>query len=127
MIRRTLAIPAALCLSGLVLVALAGTGCLVIDKGNVTYSQKGKPISDITLSQIVEGSTTRSELTALLGPPSRKTKADGGAKVYVYEYRELRRLDTQVFLVLRRHGNEERHQRLYFRFKGDVVEKFWQD
>ena len=121
---RTISEAVAACLLGL---ALFVSGCLVVDNGNVTYSQKGKPVSGTTLSRVVEGETTRPELTALLGAPSRKTKGDGGAQVYVYEYREERKQDAQVFLIMMRKGQQDRHQRLYFQFKDDVVEKFWQD
>ena len=84
-------------------------------------------VSQKTLDRIEPGTTSKSELVALLGEPTRKEELSDGAELYTYNYVKKTEKNVTVLLLLAVHEDDEDRNRLYFEIEDDVVRKFWQD
>ena len=65
----------------LMFVAVALGGCATA--GNKVI---GETSSAAVEAKVIEGKTTMSEVSALYGPPTKKSFTDGGSEVWTYEY-----------------------------------------
>ena len=118
---------AALLTLSLVLPAFSIGGCLVCGTSSVTYDGKGPMVSQKTLDRIEPGTTSKLELLALLGEPTRKEELSDGTELYTYNYVKKTEKNVTVLLLLAVHEDDEDRNRLYFEIEDDVVRKFWQD
>ncbi len=114
------------CLLALLVVGLLPlTGCFIYSS-DVSYGEKGAPVSDRTLEQIECGNTTRDWVVATLGEPSEEQITDGG-QVLKYRYRKTQESNT-VFLPFLIIDDETRHERtVYFEIKDGVVQRYWKE
>ena len=109
-----------------VLCSLPLGGC-VIYNSDVSYSGKGKPVSDSTLDQIECGTTTKDWVLATLGEPSHQSTTADGTEVLEYSYGK-KRDNHFVFLpfVIIKGGGEDK-QTVYFEISHGVVKNYWKE
>ena len=115
---------------GLLAVALATplalSGCIV--SGSRHIKTEGRYIGDQTLSMIEPGTTDMSWVLAVMGEPTRKsTLPDSQTQVWVWDYKRVRKANTEVLLVFDGDKRTETSQSVYVEFDGDVVRLAWRD
>lgn len=101
-------------------------GCVV--SGSRHVKTDGRYIGDQTLAMIEPGRTEKSWVHAVMGEPTRKSiLPDGQTEVWVWDYRRVRRANTEVLLVFDGHKRSETSQSVYVEFGGDIVRRAWRD
>ena len=100
-------------------------GCFIWNS-DVSYGDKGAPLSDATLKQIEAGTTTKAWVLATLGEPSEQSTSDTGAEVLKYKYSKKQESNVVMPFVI---VNDEKknQQTVYFQIKDGVVQKYWVD
>jgi len=102
------------------------TGCLIYNN-DVSYGEKGKPVSAGTLDQIECGETSKAWVLATLGDPSQQNRTQDGVEILQYRYN--RKKDNNFillpFLIVNDEG--ESTQTVYFEINDGVVTKYWQE
>jgi hypothetical protein len=102
------------------------TGCLVYSS-DVSYGDKGKPLSDHTLHQIECGQTTRDWVIATFGEPSQQRTTKDGLEVL--EYRYSRKKDNNFvllpFVIINDEGEDK--QTVFIEISDGVVKNYWQE
>lgn len=98
-------------------------GCFIWNS-DVSYGEKGAPLSGSTLEQIECGKTTRDWLTGTLGEPSEQSTTDGGVELLKYKYSKTQESNVVMPFVI---VNDEKknEQTVYFQVKDGVVQKYW--
>ena len=118
-IRRLIRVAATVCILPL-------AGCMIYNS-DVSYGDKGKPLSDSTLDQIECGKTTKDWIVATLGEPSEQSTTKDG--VEVLEYRYSRKKDNNFvllpFVIINDEG--ENKQTVYFEIRDGVVKNYWKE
>lgn len=101
-------------------------GCLIYHR-DVSYSGKGKPLSDSTLDQIECGTTTKDWVLATLGEPSRQSATADGTEIL--EYRYGKKLDNNFVFIpfVFVNGEDESKQTVYFEISDGVVKNYWKE
>ena len=113
------------CLAAVLCILPLG-GCLVYNS-DVSYSGKGRPLSDNTLDQIERGTTTKDWVLSTLGEPSHQsTRADG---TEILEYRYGKKRDNHFvlmpFVIIK--GGGENKQTVYFEVSNGIVKNYWKE
>jgi outer membrane protein assembly factor BamE (lipoprotein component of BamABCDE complex) len=101
------------------------TGCIVYH-GDVSYGEKGKPLSNGTLKRIECGTTSKDWLTATLGEPSQQRTTSDGTEIL--EYRYSKKKDNHFvmpFLIV--NDKNETMQTVFFEISDGVVKNYWKE
>ena len=110
-----------------VLAALLPLAGCIIYHSDVSYTGKGKPVSDSTLDRIECGTTTKDWIVTTLGEPSYQRTAQDGTEIL--EYRYGRKKDNNFvflpFMIINDEG--ETRQTVYFEISDGVVKNFWKE
>jgi len=101
-------------------------GCLIYHS-DVSYSGKGKPLSDNTLDQIECGTTTKDWVLATLGEPSNQSTTADGTEVLEYRYGKKRDKEFVFIPFVFINGEDENKQTVYFEIRDGIVENYWQE
>jgi hypothetical protein len=98
-------------------------GCFIWNS-DVSYGDKGAPLSGTTLKQIECGTTTKAWLLATLGEPSEQSTTDTGDELLKYKYSKNQESNVVMPFVI---VNDEKknQQTVYFQVKDDIVQKYW--
>lgn len=98
-------------------------GCFIWNS-DVSYGDKGAPLSDSTLKQIECGTTTKAWLSSTLGEPSEQSTTDAGAEILKYKYSKRQEGNVVMPFVI---VNDEKktEQTVYFQVEDGVVQKYW--
>jgi outer membrane protein assembly factor BamE (lipoprotein component of BamABCDE complex) len=118
-------IPTTAAAASLVALSLAATGCLVAGDNDIRVT--GTRVSAATLSTIEPGTTTETEVLALLGEPTRTVRLNE-KRVLVYEYERVEDKDTAIFLVFGGSSSKTEKQTTYIEVDSDgTVSRAWTD
>lgn len=101
-------------------------GCLIYHR-DVSYSGKGKPLSDSTLDQIETGTTTKDWVLATLGEPSNQSTTADGTEILEYCYGKKLDSDFVFIPFVFIDGKNENKQTVYFEIRDGVVQNYWQE
>ena len=113
------------CVLGVIAGILALAGCVIVNS-DVSYGEKGAPLSADTLEQIEPGETTRDWVVATLGEPSEQSTAEGGVEVLTYRYSCTRQGNLVMpFLIVNDEKTDE--QAVHFEISEGVVQRYWAD
>jgi outer membrane protein assembly factor BamE (lipoprotein component of BamABCDE complex) len=115
-----------MCACGLAMCLAAG-GCLVSSHARVSYGKSGPPVSDETLSRVEEGKTTKAWLLSVLGKPAGTKQVDDETEILTYEYTKKESANFHVLVLLGTSAKNEKHTRLYFEVRNDLVQRWWQE
>jgi len=98
-------------------------GCFVWNN-DVSYGEKGAPLSGSTLKQIECGKTTRDWLMVTLGKPSEQSTTDAGVELLKYKYSKTQESNVVMPFVI---VNDEKknEQTVYFQVEDGIVQKYW--
>ena len=113
---------------GLVAVLLAGLllpGCVVVAESNSKQIGKAYPGS-ASLQALEPGKVTRDAVTSLLGEPTRTTQLEADKELLVYEYRQTKRENVAIFLLLTANKKLETTQQVFVMLEDGVVTKVWE-
>ncbi len=113
-----------LILTMIVIGSLLPVGGCFIWNSDVSYGEKGAPLSDSTLKQIESGKTTRDWVVSTLGEPSEQSTTSEGAELLKYKYSKTQESNVVMPFVI---VNDEKKslQTLYLEVKDGVVQKYW--
>ncbi len=102
---------------------LPAAGCFIWNS-DVSYGEKGAPLSGSTLDQVECGKTTRDWVVVTLGEPSEQATTDAGVELLKYKYRRTQENNLVMPFVI---ANDEKRleQTVYFQVKDGVVQKYW--
>jgi len=115
------------CILALLIVGMLPLAGCFIYSNDVSYGEKGAPVSDRTLEQIECGKTTKNWVVATLGEPSQEETTKDGVEVLKYRYSKTEESNT-VFLPFLIVDDEKRHERtIYFEVKDGVVQRYWKE
>ena len=111
-------------LAAIVVGSLLPLGGCFIWNSDVSYGEKGAPLSDSMLKQIEAGKTTRDWVTSTLGEPSEQSTTSAGVELLKYKYSKNQQSNVVMpFLIV---NDEKKHeQTLYLEVKDGVVQKSW--
>ena len=101
-------------------------GCMVYSS-DVSYGEKGKPVSDRTLDQIECGHTTQEWVLATLGEPSRRSTTEKGTEVLEYRYSRKKDNNFVLLPILIVNDEGESVQSLFFEIDDGVVKDYWKE
>ncbi len=98
-------------------------GCFIWNS-DVSYGEKGAPLSGSTLKQVECGKTTRDWLMVTLGEPSEQSTTDAGIELLKYKYSKTQESNVVMPFVI---VNDEKknEQTVYFEVKDGIVQKYW--
>jgi hypothetical protein len=109
----------------LVVSILSLTGCIVY-RGDVSYSDKGRPLSHATLKRIECGTTTKDWLITTLGEPSQQRTTSSGTEILEYRY-SVKKDNHFVMPFLIVNDKNETTQTVFFEISDGVVKNYWQE
>ncbi|MBN1505739.1 MAG: hypothetical protein JW955_02775 [Sedimentisphaerales bacterium] len=98
-------------------------GCFIWNS-DVSYGEKGAPLSTGTFKQIRCGETTRDWLIVTLGQPSEQSTTDAGGELLKYKYSKTEETNVVMPFVIV-NDEKKRVQTVYFEIKEGVVQKYW--
>jgi len=100
-------------------------GCFIYH-GDVSYGEKGKPLSHRTLKQVECGTTTKDRLVELLGEPSQQSTTSDGAELLEYRY-SVKKDNNFIMPFLIVNDKNENKQTVYFEVRDGVVKNYWKE
>jgi hypothetical protein len=109
-------------ISVLTLAFLPLGGCLVSGSGSSRVS--GTPVEAVTLETLHELAMTPTQVTELLGPPTRRTTLENG-EIYAYEWERHHKGRASVFLLLATSNDRTEKSVAYVQFEDGVVTRTW--
>jgi hypothetical protein len=113
-----------LVLSMIVLGSLLPVAGCFIWNSDVTYGDKGAPLSGTTLKQVECGKTTKAWLLATLGEPSEQSTTDAGDEILKYKYSKSQESNVVMPFVIVNDENKK-EQTIFFQVKDGVIQKYW--
>jgi len=98
-------------------------GCFIWNS-DVSYGDKGAPLSSSTLKQVECGKTSRDWLVVTLGEPSEQSTTDTGVELLKYKYSKTQENNIVMPFVI---VNDEKksEQTVYFEVKDGIIQKYW--
>jgi outer membrane protein assembly factor BamE (lipoprotein component of BamABCDE complex) len=98
-------------------------GCLVWNS-DVSYGEKGAPLSGETLDQIQSGETTKDWVIVTLGEPSEQSTLPSGAEILKYRYSRSQENNVVLpFFII--NDEKKNEQTVYFEISDGVVQRYW--
>ena len=101
-------------------------GCLIYHS-DVSYSGKGKPLSENTLDQVETGTTTKDWVLATLGEPSNQSTTADGTEILEYRYGKKRDKEFVFIPFVFINGEDENKQTVYFEIRDGIVKNYWEE
>jgi len=102
---------------------LPAAGCFIWNS-DVSYGDKGAPLSGSTLKQVECGQTTKTWVLATLGEPSEQSTTEAGVELLKYKYSKSQENNVVVpFLIV--NDEKKNEQTVFFEVKDGVVQKYW--
>jgi hypothetical protein len=98
-------------------------GCFIWNS-DVSYGEKGAPLSGCTLKQVKCGETTRDWLVVTLGQPSEQSTSDAGTELLKYKYSKTEENNVVMPFVIV-NDEKKRVQTVYFELKDGIVQRYW--
>ncbi|MEM9157814.1 MAG: hypothetical protein AAGB46_02100 [Verrucomicrobiota bacterium] len=106
------------------LVAIASTGCVVIQSDSKTRVY-GKEVSDEILSRIEIGNTSKDWILATLGEPSHHSRLDESAEILKYTSKSVKTSQAGLLFILNAKSLSEKKQTVFFEFQDGFLTNYW--
>jgi hypothetical protein len=101
------------------------TGCIVYH-GDVSYGEKGKPLTERTLRRVECGTTSKDWLTTTLGEPSQQKTTSDGTEILEYRY-SVKKDNHFVMPFVIVNDKNETTQTVFFEISDGVVKNYWKE
>ena len=110
---------------GLLAVWITISGCAFVAHKDVDVH--GRKVSSEELAQLKTGETTRTQLIAMLGAPTRTHEEEAGVEVLSYTYRETTEKNSALVLIWATRSKTTTFGTVKFRLQDDVLVEYWSE